>query len=322
MEGLGFGWAYFNHRLSVLDLGVDDAGAFGAVVGGTSTTGAVPSLPAGCDPDACEEFPFLDESDAWVDRVVLATRARAATGTVAWATGAAEVPATVRISLPGARSPVALLTGLRFDTSGPALDCYDPGFGWHPRRIMLRIDAVAVDGDDVEVDLAASFEPGPSEEAVRACIDAVVGDAVVSVRADVLVVDASADTQDVVAEAAYAFDGDSLDPDPQPDPDPQAVSFDEHALLGWTRLDWRFHEGGTRGAYLRTLSASASPDAAVATATNFSPGTQLSDFDFRFEGSVAALDLDGEVARQRWEGRLPAELDPDGHAVLHRLTGR
>lgn len=320
MEGLGYGWTYFNHRLGALTAGVDEQGAFGAVVGGTSTTGETPLLPEHCDPDQCEEFPFLDEADLWVRRVTATAPVRSATGAATWLTGAAGSTARIALDLPGARNPVALLRALRLDTAAPLLDCYDPAFGWHPRRIRVAVGAPVQEGDRVSVDVEALFEAGPSEEAVRACVDAVHEDAVVTVEIGLLIVDAQAEFEDVHSEAQWSDEGAPFDPVAQLDPAPEPVALSAAAFRGWTVLDWQFHPDETRGAYLRTLGVDLEADGALGTATNFSPGTQLSGFHYTFDGTVGALDLDVDVVSKRWEAHLPAALDAEGQPVVHRLA--
>ena len=50
-------------------------------------------------------------------------------------------------------------------------------------------------------------------------------------------------------------------------------------------------------------------------ATNYSPGTQLSGFDYTFAGVVEAVDLGADVNRGLLEVTYEIVLDDDGAAV-------
>ena len=63
LESAGYRWSAFNHRLSFLSLMLDGDVARLGVVGGASSTGWVPDLPAGCDETTCDEYPFYDSTE-------------------------------------------------------------------------------------------------------------------------------------------------------------------------------------------------------------------------------------------------------------------
>ena len=54
-------------------------------------------------------------------------------------------------------------------------------------------------------------------------------------------------------------------------------------------------------------------------ATNYSPATQLSGFDYVFRGTAFGLALPGEVSRRRGEGLIDIALDEDGNPESQRL---
>jgi hypothetical protein len=94
-------------------------------------------------------------------------------------------------------------------------------------------------------------------------------------------------------------------------------------LLGWSQFDFRFHvdDPDDRGAYLRTVSVDA--DLATTTAsghaTNYSPGSQLSGFDYAFSGTVRGMEVDGEVERGLVVETVPVDLREDGTPEIHQL---
>jgi hypothetical protein len=343
MEGFGYGWDLFNHRLSYLhagvDAGADDAGgeASIAVVGGTSTTGVTPQLDDTCDPDTCGEFPFVDDSLVelrWaraVSRGVIV-----GTGTIDLAADADGDVQPLVIELPnrGDGDVVALIGKLVIDTDRPTSDgadhCYDPGYGWHPRRIAVQLGEPTLDGEgtSVSLDVNGFFEAGNSLEEERACIDEINELAVASMTVGVTVIVGADDVeqQDVLQGAAWECGDCPYDPNEQPDPDPAERPLEmsaEGRIFGWSSLDWRFHaddpEG--RGAYLRTLSFDVDADGGVASghATNFSPATQLSGFDYAFEGVARGVAVSGDPSRGTIEATLPAELDDAGFPVVTTL---
>ncbi|MEQ1572429.1 MAG: hypothetical protein ABMA64_42810 [Myxococcota bacterium] len=338
LEGFGFGWEYFNHRLSYLHVRPGSTSTEVAVVGGTSTTNQVLApLPATCDV-ACEEFPFTDSSDVDVSWANLtSTRTAIVRGTVHLEVSAAGATGTVTAPLPehAPETATALLSGLVLSTQhelsgGPS--CYQPEYGWHPRRIAVALGEVTIDGDQVSAPVSATFAAGKTFDPDRECIDAVYDQAVVDLDVDVtfLVGDGAVEDLDLVQGAQFEFSGNPANPEPQTDPAPIALEFPiTPTALGFAAIDFAFDPTRTddRGAYLRTWSFTAAPGegqepfvAANATATNFSPGTQLEDFGYRFEGVVRAVDFELELTRGTTsEAGIPAALDEAGQPVITSL---
>ncbi len=324
LEGFDYGWQLFNHRVSTLDVRVADGAATVAVVGGTSTTGVpLGDLPQACDPDTCAEFPFVDTADVGVRWGSAETRSAVGVGSITLEVGADGASGEVEVPLSRrANEATAVLNGFALTTAAAPIECYDPAFGWHPRRIRLSLGAATVDGDVAIVPVEAIFEAGASLEAERACIDAVAAQAVVGVRLDVLVVGGSSSQATVAGSASFGFSGSATDPGEQALPDPAAWDVGvaaERALVGWSTVDFQLHttDPDGRGAYLRTLGFHADAVAGVAEgfATNYSPGTQLSGFDYTFEGVVEAVDLGADVNRGLLEVTYEIVLDDDGAAV-------
>ncbi len=328
LEGFRFSWDLFNHRLAHLEVHPDDGVLRAAIVGGTSTTGvAPPPLPDGCVEEACVEFPFTDLAlldVAW---------ARAEPGGTAFFASSTELllesgtEATVMVSADvprgGRGHPVAILKGWRLSTdhavSGdPA--CYDPAFGWHLQRLAMQLGEPVERGGAVEVELTAEVTPGASLDPARACIDDVVERAVIALTVDVLFAFAQDEParQDVHAEMSYAYSGSSVDPGEQPEPPPEsyASTFGTDAL-GWSAIDFRFDPGEDRGAYLRSLAFEATTSDALGWASNYSPGTQLEDFAYSFEGEVVGFDVNGDVTHGSTSVALLPELDANGQPVVH-----
>lgn len=289
MQSAYFDWDLFNHRVSALRFGFAGDDAELAVVGGTSTTNTPADLEDVCDPSTCFELPFEDRAFTefgW-GRLV-ADEAAIGVGAVALEVPPGGASGTVDIALPDvpAGEITALLAGFALDTdralSGePA--CYRPEYGWHPRRFAIAIDAVSVDeATNVgTVEVSAQFDPGPSFEDERACIDDVVERSVVGVTVDVvLLVGVDAVTTETVTSAAdYPLGpGGRLDPDPQPEVAPLPLVADA-PVLGWSSLDFAFDSGADgRGSYLRSLGVVLEDGGAAGIATNFSPRTQLTGF--------------------------------------------
>ncbi len=334
LSGFGFEWTGFNHRVSYLHWDVVDSGLDMAVIGGASSTAYVPELPDGCEPELCDELPFEDSTTidfAWGRTTTgLATGSAEAT-VIATSTGgstALEIPLDGK----GQGAAAVLLQAVILDTDhelsgGP--NCFIPSLGWHPRRIALALvdPQLADDGRSVSVALEGSFEAGLSFEEYRACQDEVADQAQVpiTVRALAVATPDGIEQHDVAHERYYEWNGSQFDPDEQPDPDmadrPLALSWDQ-TIAGWSALDFHFHEEATdlRGAYLRSLSVALDADQGWASghATNFSPGTQLSDFSYRFEGQVTAVQADGEVeAGNASFSEVEAELDDDYRPEIH-----
>jgi hypothetical protein len=239
--------------------------------------------------------------------------------------GAEGGDAVVEVDLGGrARGAlIALIDGFSIDTdeplaSGPA--CYDPAFGWHPRRIALAVGEPALleGGRVARVPVSAAFEAGNSLEEARGCVDEVAADARVAITVDVRVVAAEGAlrTAELAHGMAWALGaGGSSSPDPQPDPDlaARAVELDWDGPVGFTSVDFRFHvdDPEDRGAYLRTWSFRVDELAGAASghATNWSPGTQLSGFDYAFTGAVVSLSLGAEVTRRVASDQIGSELN-------------
>ena len=330
LEGFGYGWTVFNHRVSYVGVSVGDRVANIGVVGGTSTTGVAADLPEGCDPSTCTEYPFYDEAEATVHwGHVVTRRAVFGTGSTELAVGSAGDTTTVEVPLSskGKGNAIAILSGLTVDTDealASGESCYRPEYGWHPRNIAVSLGdpTLSDDGESASVEVTAAFRAGASLEEVRECVDAVVDDAVVKVRVDVLVAvgGGEATKADVAHGLVYEWDG-SGDPPEQPDPSPAERPYDAgidptRAMVGWSALDFDFHlevDPG-RGAYLRTWSFVADPTGGSASghATNYSPGTQIAGFDYTFAGTVRALDLRADVERGVLDVLLPERIDESG----------
>ncbi len=308
LSGFDFEWSMFNHRLSYMS--VQDAGEAGlvaAVVGGTSTTGAEPTYAEGCDPGTCKEFPFTDTAALHATRTTLTESGlTSAGGSVTFGVFASGSDAAIPLSWetpPGEITPV--IAGFTVDTRQDIEACYDPAFGWLPQHLALGVEA---DGSNVVA--TATFASGLSLEAERACLDELAGDARVTVTVDVLALaGVEASLTSVQQSAAYEL-GSSASPDAQ-EPPTAILTGD---AVAWQSLDWTFHNGDRdgRGAYLRSLGFSAG-DATSAWATNYSPGTQLSGFDFAFDGVVVGLP--GERTGSEVSGAYTPVLDAEGAAV-------
>lgn len=334
IEDFGFRWAAFNHRVSALAF-LDDPVRV-AVVGGASSTGETVPLPEGCAAETCEEIPFLDEADVALEQIraqVTGLAVGSAEGTFTAGAGGGTLTIRVPLSRPGRGSAAAWVQGLAVQAE-PAWvgDCYHASYGWLPRHLAVAVeDAVlAEDGETVEVQLRGAFAAGPSLEPARACMDDVVDEATVRFTVQVVAVAGRVEpwTERVAHGAAYDFSGQPCDPGEQPDPGLEGRTFPPSAagtLAGWSGLDFRFHEADPdgRGAYLRSLELVLDPEAGIASghATNHSPCTQLSAFDYAFVGEVTGVEADAVLERITLEGRVPAELDAAGEPVLYDLQG-
>jgi hypothetical protein len=97
----------------------------------------------------------------------------------------------------------------------------------------------------------------------------------------------------------------------------------ESAAAGWSAFDFRFHpnDAEDRGAYLRTLSFAidASAGEAAGTATNYSPVSQLSGFEYAFTGTIRSVALEEAPERGRVQEEIPAEVDAEGDPSPQRL---
>jgi hypothetical protein len=339
LSSFGFGWEYFNHRLSHLEVAAGADAAQVAIVGGTSTTNqVVPDLPPACT-SACEEFPFVDQSlvDLRVD-VLASDRTALLPAEVTLEVGRDGAEGTLRASVPkGVKGNGAvLLAGLLLD-GGLPLDggpgCYDPSYGWHLSRLQLALGEATVRDDLVTAPLTAAVAAGNTHDPDRVCIDEVNDQmrATVRVRA-VFLVGEGVEAADVsLADAReYPFSGNRSDPgDQEPAPD-QVVDWglaDGPDTAGVAAMDWVFYPEvfgageAEQGAYLRTLAfgADAAGTARLA-ATNFSPGTQLEGFSYAVDAVARAVSFDGEVDRWSVDGvTLETQLEAGGAAVVHEI---
>jgi hypothetical protein len=333
LRGFGYGWTGFNHRVSYLHWELANDGLDMAIIGGASSTAYVPPLPEGCDEELCSELPFEDTSTvdfSWA-RATTRQAVGVAEATVVANPGGAQTQLEIPLSTRGKGEAAVMLQALVVDTDhelagGP--DCFIPMLGWHPRRLALALvdPQLSPDGHSVTVTLEGHFESGLSFEEYRACQDEVIDEAQVPITARVLAIASSEGERHTISHGQYyPFSGNQFSPEEQPDPDsserPLSLGWDQ-AIAGWSALDFRFHQDDTelRGAYLRTLSVHLDEEQGWASghATNYSPGTQLSDFEYHFEGEVTALPADGEIERgsARFE-QLEAELDDDARPVVH-----
>lgn len=337
LQGAGYGWELFNHRVAHIQWGVDQGGPTAAFIGGTSTTGVSPQLDDTCDPDTCNELPFLDNANVDL-RWLHATSSRVvfAQGSVHLVADAAGVQDTLTVELArkAKGQALALIGGLSIDSDYPlsgGTACYNPAYGWHPTRIQIALQdaTLSEDGRSVSVTASAAFQAGLSLEEMRKCIDEVADQAQVPVDLDVVVAVSPDGVQQVEISDGMSYDyGDGPStPAEQPDPDladrPLSMSL-ASPVVGWSALDWRFLQNQTdgRGAYLRTLSFDADADAGYATghATNYSPITQLTGFDYQFTGTVTGLELDGGTSEGNLsQTTIPAELADDGSVVVFDL---
>jgi hypothetical protein len=334
LERFGFAWTGFNHRVSYLHFGVDDAGVDAAVIGGASSTYYSPELPEGCDEETCSELPFSDSSEVTIGWGRSTTRLASGVAEASLVVTPAgdELEIEIPLHRKGRGEAAVMLQSFELDTDhelagGP--DCYLPSLGWHPRRIALELGEPRLreDGGAVVVTVSGWFEAGYSFEEYRACQDEVVVEAQVlmTVRVLALVSPGDVDRHTVEHGVHYAFSGNPYDPGEQPDPDlaerPLALPW-EQAIAGWSALDFRFHEDDAdlRGAYIRSLSVGLDLDDGWASghATNYSPLTQLSDFSYRFTGEVTALEADGATSNGQVHFEdLGAELSEDNRPEIH-----
>jgi hypothetical protein len=334
LERFGFAWTGFNHRVSYLHWELASDGLDMAIIGGASSTSYVPALPDGCDPETCDELPFDDTSTVsfgWgVTSTGLAVGSLDATVIATPAGGAEslEIPLNRR----GRGEVAVILQAVTVDTDYGLTggdDCYVPSLGWHPRRIALSLaePTLSDDGMTARVTLNGSFEAGLSFEEYRACQDEVIDELQVpiTVRAMAIASPDGVERLPVEHQLQYDFSGNQFDPEEQPDPEladrPLSLSWDE-AIAGWSALDFHFHgeDPDLRGAYLRSLAVGLSVGEGWASghATNYSPGTQLSDFSYTFSGEVSALPADGEVSwGQASFDEIEAELDDGARPVIH-----
>ncbi len=308
LSALGYGWAGFNHRLSHLGVQVTDDTIVWAVVGGTSTTGAVPTYTEGCDEATCKEFPFVDTAEVRVSTTGLrAANLAVARYSVVMRVGPAGTTATVTLpwsELPATQTPV--INGLVVESVGAADTCYDPSFGWLPTHL-----AVTVEADGPNAIVTAAFESGLSLEEARGCLDEAATGAEATLTIDVLgVAGVASQSASLVQSASWNQDGSELAA--QTPPRPETLDLPE--ARAFSSLEWFFHKGDFdgRGAYLRTLTADS---AGAASATNYSPGTQVSGFDYRFVGTVVGFVGENDAERKDWALEYTPTLDGDGNVA-------
>ena len=333
LQGFGFEWVLFNHRMSYLEVTPSGDALGVAVVGGASTTGVSAEVNDGCETDHCKEFPFFDEADVDASWSVVTTDQALGLGSIELLAMREGVSETLRVEAQGNHSfqePVAVLSGLRIDTDHPyeGTGCYLPKFGWHPRALEVRLSEprLVQEGRAVDVDVYVRFEAGESLEEDRQCVDEVNEWARVPMGVSVTVLDATDGpwVQEVHQEAAWEL-GDRVNPDLQEAPESVSLSWESPAnVMGWQALQWAFHEEDpeSRGAYLRSLRFGISTDGSLAegSATNRSPATQLSGFSYRFDGTVVAAEVAGEVLRHDVSEIIPVALGEGGEATLVQLT--
>jgi hypothetical protein len=339
LESFGFGWEYFNHRLSHLEVLAGPDAAQVSIIGGTSTTQQEPGELSGeCVQATCNEFPFKDQSlvDLGV-RVLESDRVGLVPASIFLEVGRDDVRGTLRAKLPkGAKGDGAvLLSGFSIDTSlalAQGASCYDPAFGWHPSLVRVSLGAVTVDGEEASAPVDLAFAAGNTHDPDRACIDEVNEEALVAVRVDAMfVVGKGVESADVPFEvaAAYEFTGNPTVPGDQVEPDPQSLDYGlsaEPTATGVASMEWLFYPEvyGTgddeQGAYLRTFRFQASPDGtAAATATNYSPGTQLEGFSYEVQAVARGVVFDGDAST--WETSVVLEtLLDDGVPVVHEVA--
>lgn len=336
LRSVGARWVVANHRVSQIAWLPGDGVPEAAFIGGASTTGCVfvegegcvPRLPESdtcIDAGTCAEFVFLDRSEVAVDRVVGSASGRVVLGEAAGelVVGPAGSSTSLLVTLPsstGSADAVAWIRGLALTTDVPkpsdSASCYDPRHGWLPRRLRVAVGTPTREaGRSWLVPVEATFEGGFSDESVRACLDAVVGEEALALRVEIAMAAGTAGRTTAVRQEAAWERGAT-----QRLADLGDRAADVGEASGWRTLDWRFHqtvEPG-RGAYVRSLAAWIDPDAgeAFGVGTNFSP-TQLSGVDVVFEGEVVTLDDVRVIDGGLWgaEG-LETPLTPSGAAVL------
>lgn len=337
LEGFTYGWAAFNHRMSYVQATLEGGAPMVSVVGGNSTTGVPADLDDGCDPDACQEFPFIDSAVVEL-RMAQATVAARKVGIGVGQADLVVGPAggSVQLELPvegyNAGESSALITGVVWDSDTPLPGgeaCYRPEYGWHPREIYVEVSPPVLSAGTATVEVTGRFAAGLSLEEVRACVDAVAEEAELRMRVDVLVVvaDGLHSETAVAHEQSWPWDGEG-DPVEQLLPELEERPYEllsdpGQTAVGFGSLSFSFHqEEQGRGAYLRTLGFAIDPVQGWASghATNYSPGTQLSGFDYRFEGLVRSVELEVDVQRELWVAELPVELDAQGRPVVHDLS--
>ncbi len=322
-------WNLFNHRVSHLGLRPGAGGLEAVFVGGASTTGVVFDETDACIGPSCQEFPFTDAStvDVRVQRVSSEKRAFGA-GSLTLQLTADGAEGEAVLTLDKARGPdlVAVIAGFYVDATTPLpeaaadLSCYDPRHGWHLTELGIELGEPARNGTEVRVPVTAFFGAGPSDEAARACTDAVVRLAGASITVDVVAIAGSLDRWDHERRnaVAYAYNGSLSAPPEQPPPSGDEVASDitwADGMFGWKSLHWWFNEADGRGAYLRSFHVLLDPEleASAGWTTNYSPATQLSGHASRFFGTWTEIAPDQKndvITLDRYvTDALPATVD-------------
>ncbi len=332
LEEATYEWDYFNHRLSHATLVVDEDGADIAVIGGTSTTGVDPELPDGCSSDTCNEFPFKDNAIVSLGWGRIETdEAALGSDSIELIADAGGITDTLEIVLEGGISEgdevAAVLQGFSLDTDYPLTggdSCYDPALGWHVKNLAIELGEPEITSDGtLQVDVSVRLAAGASVEEVRECVDSVTDQAQVPITVHVLGISTSAavSSETISHSMSYEYEDSEGDLVEQPDPDmgDRPLGLDD-SLVGWSALDFSFHvdDPDNRGAYIRKLSVahSVSEGWASGHSNNYSPPTQLSGYDYAFEGRLTGVDLSASAQRGTILETLPAELDANSDAVV------
>ncbi len=340
MAGHGYQWTSFNHRLSYFDAGMDAEGAaWDGIVGGTSTSQVSRAdLPEGCDSDTCREFPFYDSANIamrWV-RVKQRGMVFGSGGASVIADGpGATTELVIDLGSKAKGTPAVIITGLSLDTNEAlegGTDCYRPEYGWLPTSMGIELGepTLSDDGTQVLTSVTANFTAGLTHEEERECLDAVADEARIAVTVNVLALVTRHDLETIEINQDHFYelgDGGQFEPLAPPDPDPATRTLDTalngQVAAGWSRLHWDFHQTHTdgRGAYIRSLTFDVDPLANFATghSTNHSPGTQFSDYDYTFGGTVEVVEVRDTVRWGLIEQVLPVEIDADGNPVVYPL---
>jgi hypothetical protein len=334
MTGFSYRWEFFNHRLSFLDVGVDESAPRAAVVGGTSTSGLDPDLPAGCDPAGCDELPFIDLVDVQLGwGHVIGSDASFAVAIAEMSADEDGEQVTVTAPLENTGGPLsAVIRGLKISTDR-ALDdgdgCYLPRNGWLPTALGIQLDEPVLADGEASVVVHANFAAGNTLEEMRTCIDEVIGRARVDVSVDVLFVHGGGAAAEAAIESAATFPlHDPADASTDPPVAEQTLPAGTapslgliDPLVGWRAMSWQFHadDPDGRGAYLRSLNLVGSSETAMGGATSYSPGTQLSDFAYAFEGTLVGHEVGGAVSTGTLEVELEVLTDEAGAAMTQML---
>jgi hypothetical protein len=329
LEGSRYGWEHFNHRLAHWETRLSPEGVSVAVVGGTSTTNRETVLPEGCAPETCDELPAEDNANVlvrWARAETASFHAVRATTTIV--AGADGATGSVKVQLPKkGRSVFAVIEGFAIDGGEPLTGgdaCYAPENGWLPTEIAIGVGGIDLSSDGMEATANVSVfaTAGKTLEDIRQCVDEVVEQAQFRFDVDVLIVEgtANATVSEFEQSAAYDYEYGTV-PDPQEEPPPIDLHDDfSRSFAGWSRIQWKFNleDPDARGAYLRTLGFEVIADEGTVTgiATNYSPITQLSGFEYTFQGTLQTVDLGTDVTRGTVEETIPATLDADGVPVV------